>query len=323
MKYFYPFSTCFIIFLACFTNGVHAQKSCGVKKCKKHCWGAWKPTENKPLCNDTAREWKLVFSDEFDTDSLDYVKWKDSYPFGRHLTSYCYAKEGKQNLEINKGIIQLQTVIDTGTYQRMEFDSTGKVYFVPAFYKYTSGMLFSNQQFMYGRFEMRGKIPEINGGQWPAFWLFGECSQEIDVFEFFGSDKKKKLRKAGNILVMTYHRKKNPRDECKCMFTDKYISKVPLSNKFHTYAVEWDEYKLVWKIDGIILFSLYKYKVKNKKGKVFFVENCTDLAKGVSLSENLYFPYLPMNIILDNAINKDYGKFPSVFEVDYVRVWQR
>jgi len=57
-------------------------------------------------------------------------------------------------------------------------------------FDYTSGMLFSNEKFLYGSFEAEIYIPK-GYGLWSAFWLQGESEKgftEIDIFEYYGKD---------------------------------------------------------------------------------------------------------------------------------------
>lgn len=92
-------------------------------------------------------------------------------------------------MEIDNGIIKLITkeeyiydkvvpyepdnlILDDGTYNKRGFD-------------YTSGMIYSNRKFGYGKYEIKCKLPK-GKGFWPAFWVFGGPDyNEIDVFEFW------------------------------------------------------------------------------------------------------------------------------------------
>ncbi len=126
-------------------------------------------------------EWVLVFEDNFNSNDLDYTRWRNDYPWGRNL--YCneevqYYSDGN-NIEVDNGVLELiaknenvlERVIPWKDDNEELFCDDISVGINKRWFNYTSGMVYSKQQFIYGKFEIRCKIPSIEM-MWPAFWLY-------------------------------------------------------------------------------------------------------------------------------------------------------
>lgn len=104
-----------------------------------------------------------------------------------------------------------------------------------------------NLGFMYGRLEARIKMPQ-GVGTWPAFWMLGgdlldgvpwpECG-EIDIMEFRGdiSDRS----------TSALHGPTTPKGSG---LGAAFLSNTPLSDGFHTYAIEWKKNRIDFIVDG-------------------------------------------------------------------------
>ena len=101
--------------------------------------------------------------------------------------------------------------------------------------------------FMYGRMEARIKMPQ-GVGTWPAFWMLGgdlldgvpwpECG-EIDIMEFRGdiSDRS----------TSALHGPTTPQGSG---FGAAFQNYAPLSDGYHTYAIEWKKNRIDFIVDG-------------------------------------------------------------------------
>jgi len=116
--------------------------------------------------------------------------------------------------------------------------------------KYSSARLITQGKFdqRYGRFESRMKLPK-GQGMWPAFWMLGadydsrgwpDCG-EIDVMENVGNEPSTLY---GTIHGPGYSDEEGPGGET------RLPDGAPLSNAFHTYAVDWRADKITWSLDG-------------------------------------------------------------------------
>ena len=101
--------------------------------------------------------------------------------------------------------------------------------------------------FQYGRIEARMKLPQ-GIGTWPAFWMLGgdlldgvpwpECG-EIDIMEFRGD--------IPDQATSAIHGPTTPQGSG---LGARYLSVTPLSDGYHTYAIEWKKNSIDFIVDG-------------------------------------------------------------------------
>jgi len=101
--------------------------------------------------------------------------------------------------------------------------------------------------FQYGRLEARIKMPE-GVGTWPAFWMLGgdlldgvpwpECG-EIDIMEFRGD--------ISDQSTSAIHGPTTPQGSG---LGARFLNVSPLSEDYHTYAIEWKKNSLTFIVDG-------------------------------------------------------------------------
>lgn len=161
--------------------------------------------------------------------------------------------------------------------------------------EYTSGAVQSKGKFnfLYGKAEMRAKLP-AGQGVFPAFWMMPEKEDtwlpEIDILEMLG-------HKPNEIWMVLHWLDTNG-----SLKSDYSIFIGPdFSKDFHIFSIEWTPDSITWFIDGIEQFKSNK-----------FIPN-----------ENMY-------LYLNTAIGGDWPGspddttvFPVIYEIDYVRVFQR
>lgn len=158
---------------------------------------------------------------------------------------------------------------------------------------YTSGMVSSHDKFafQYGYAEMRGKIPKGNGF-WPDFWLLSQNKNwppELDIAEFVGSNT--------NNVHQTLHYNSGGHKS-----SSGYCGGADFSADYHTYGIEWSPDKLVWYVDGNVCR--------------------TYTGEGIP-QESMY---LTATLAIGSAwtVGPDGSTpFPSTFDIDYIKVWQR
>jgi beta-glucanase (GH16 family) len=165
--------------------------------------------------------------------------------------------------------------------------------------QYTSGRVRTMTKFTqaYGHFEARIKIP---GGQgiWPAFWMLGgnnwPTDGEIDVMENVGKEP--------NVVHGTIH---GPGYSGAAGPGGSRDIGTPVSNDFHTYAVDWSPNLIVWTMDGV------EYTRKTP----------------ADINGNRWVYDHPFWMLLNLAIGGDWPgdpdgrtQFPARMLVDYVRV---
>lgn len=230
------------------------------------------------LGGQTKPAWVETFSETFDGSELSYPKWVPHDPWGheRNREGQAYVPEA---IEVRDGAARI-----TARRQLAKYDGRQR--------EFTSGMMTTQGSFaqMYGRFEIRCRAASGKGLQ-SRFWLMPVPSGEIpaiDIYDVVGSDAAKAL--FGN----TWGDERTERS-----FTGSY-DVGDLSAGFHIIAIDWDESRIVWTVDG-------KERFRSTTG----------------------VPHQPMYLAVSLAVGGAQAKypdqsapFPAVFEIDYVRVSQ-
>ena len=240
---------------------------------------------------------KLIWSDEFEGDFIDTTKWK--FETGDHGWGnnewQDYQPQGSDNVEIKDGTLRI-TARKTGPGQRVG--------------DYTSARINSRESFLYGRIEIRAKMPEYKGpGIWPALWMLGEnigelgwplCG-EIDLMEYISSNP--------NSVLMTIHSQANNHMNG----TQLSSGFVPLPNieeEFNIFGLLWEEERLVFYVNGPeqVLLTINKPEEYNQENWPFDKPH-----------------YFLMNIAVGGNLGGldgvDDSIFPATMEIDYVRLY--
>jgi beta-glucanase (GH16 family) len=253
--------------------------------------------------------WVLVFSDEFEGTTVDTSKWDSFVGVPRdldytsqkawHTAENIVIKDGKLTIISKAETLNHMPVVTSWDPYTAKYDT----------FNYSTGELWSKQNFGYGKFEARIKVPK-EVGAWPAFWLYGSNPtwNEIDVFEFYGAKTK--------LLSMTAHYNGH--------MSGQHAKIKDAATDFHIYTVIYEENKIEWYVDGILKRRMERSNLLTAKE-----------TKAIQTKKNMYskmlqsFPKDPMAIIFNTAIQT--GKnaptsdttFPLLMEVDWVRYYQR
>ncbi|MBC8143307.1 MAG: glycoside hydrolase family 16 protein [Armatimonadetes bacterium] len=233
------------------------------------------------------QEWKLIWNDEFDyTGAPDPKKWGYELGLVRNHEAQTYTKR-KENVRVENGNLVIEA-------RREAFEG--------AAYTSASVNTLGKTAFLYGRIEVRAKIP-VARGQWPAIWMMGEnigvvgwprCG-EIDIMEHVGHEP--------GIVHATMHWGASG---AKHQADGGTITIPKVGDDFHVYAVEWHPDRIDAFIDGKKYWT-FPYTTPDKWA---FDGRC----------------YLLLNL----AVGGDWGgqkgiddaAFPQKYLVNYVRVYQ-
>lgn len=302
----------FAIFLILISN-IYAQDL------SRDC-GTWSTTSWPSItsCNFFEHgDWTLVFEDNFNESFLDVSKWYTcSGGWNRvHGEELQYYKD--ENIILENGIAKLTAKREPDYYPVWQFDANGNGTIVQQYYEYTSGWIQTKTQFQYGLFEVRCKIPSGGQGFWPAFWLFGNTG-EIDVFEFSSKYPKKLYTNVHIWPIVGDH------EDC----SSHHIFSSSFAASYHIFSVEWDEFKIIFRVDGERVRTMYKYVNMQGQG----LENCDNFVGGIYM-RNSMFPVNAQTVILNLAIpcnSCSFGPppnnqtvFPSSLDIDYIRIYKR
>ncbi len=248
----------------------------------------------------------LVWSDEFDTNgAVNSTNWfhQTQLPNGgswfngevQHYTNQI------TNSSVNAGVLKITAKKEPYTAQGITK-------------QYTSARLNSKFAFLYGRVDVRAKIP-LNQGTWPAIWMLGKnvnedggffdaqfgttdwpACGEIDIMEH-GITPSQPL----NYVQSALH---TPSSFGNTMNIGGTIANN-LGNEYHVYSMNWSPYQISFLLDGVVFYT-YNPTIKTPSNWPFNAEQ-----------------YLLLNIAMGGIA----GTIPTNFtqasmEIDYVRVYQ-
>ena len=234
-----------------------------------------------------ADNYELVWSDEFNGNSLDTNTWNyeigtGSWGWGNNEQQYYTDR----NIKVSNGTMKI-------TAKREDYGGM----------KYTSSRITTKNKknFKYGKIEARIKMPKFKG-VWPAFWMLGanqdsvgwpKCG-EIDIMEAINDE---------NLVYGTLHWFNDPGNN-----NADSGSSVAVADRteYHVYGVEWTADKLRWYVDGKVYRTM---DVSND-----------------SFSEVRKEYFVIFNMAIGGqwpGYDIDETAFPATMEVDWVRAYKK
>ena len=267
-------------------------------------------------------EFQLVFSDEFNGDRLDEKKWHTAVGVFRdpehRAEKQWYTSD---NIEVSNGTLKLIAKREELKNQKFSVWIKDGMKPFSSDFEFTSAEIDSHEQFGYGMYEIRCKLPR-GKGMWPAFWMYGESNgvnHEIDVFEFWNQKsplRKFSPRKMSRVHNMTAHYKGG--------MTQENYKGPDYSEDFHIFSVVWSECKLDWYVDGELKRRITRFK--KSRGEKLTCEE--ELEKYQGTNENVFPRGQKLNIIANLALQSGDAKpleadeFPAALEIDYIRYYK-
>ncbi len=250
----------------------------------------------------------LVWSDEFEGDSLDTEKWG-------YQTGINDVYHGKASSTLRWGNNEQQYYTEDAVSVSggcLEIKATREQKEDCA---YTSGRILTRDLYYvtYGYIEARIKMPAITG-LWPAFWMLPQPSDYSSTTNIYGG-----WSQSGEIDIMEA-KGRLPYEMCGTLHygrtqytgSDYYMTDNLSIANWHTYAVDWREDHITWYVDGVEFFTM--------KSSEWYTD----------ASDNDAAPFdQPFYILLNLAVGGNFDNSnvpPEGFEsasmyVDYVRVY--
>lgn len=261
-----------------------------VSGCKKSA----KPTDDDDSKPSIPKEYKLVWSDEFDGSKLDLTKWNydTGTGFGNQEKQFCTDRE--KNIKVEDGNLVI-------TAFKENYNGAS----------YTSGRITTKKKgfITYGKVEARISLPS-GKGTWPAFWMLPEVGSwpkygEIDIMEHVGFEP--------TMISHAVHTQNRNGMRGNNWHNRQYPGNV--EGEFNVYTLEWLE-----KFDDgddCMIFSI------NGKESSRIYQSSQDV-------DNWPFNR-DFHVILNLAIGGTWGgaiddaifNNPVQMKVDYVRMYQK
>ena len=262
------------------------------------------------------KEYRLVWSDEFDVDGKPSKDWTFERGFVRNQELQWYQAE---NAYVKNGCLVIEGRREHRKNPNYEAGSNdwrkNREYI-----EYTSSSLTTrlSQQFLYGRFEVRAKIP-VASGSWPAIWLLGnrwEWPQngEIDMMEYYIKDGQPSI--LANACWGSNERWKAIWDSVVTPFTH-FIEKDPAwADKFHILRMDRDKDFIRLYLDDELLNEIDLSQTINGGYNGNTENPFSNTIPG-------FKHYILLNLAIgSNGGEPDIAQLPFRYYIDYVRVYQ-
>lgn len=275
-----------------------------------------------------AEDWRLVWSDEFDGQSLDRSKWDFDVDCwgGGNGERQCYTASSR-NAQIVDGKLVITALRQHTTGPALPKDQRRQASDPNAEVSrdYTSARLTTRGKsaWRFGRIEVRARLPQ-GQGLWPAIWMLPESesygpwasSGEIDILEAvnLGVPCSSCDRGREDTILGTLH------------FGKPWPSNIHSGTEihfpegldgFHTYAIVWDADHIVWQVDG--------RPYAERKSSQWWSSGSAVM--GAPFDRPFY---LILNLAVGGGLAESRGlkgvsakDFPKRFEIEWIRVWQK
>ncbi len=285
-------------------SGLHVMRlhyDTGTVVFNKICFDLIRKHKSSPVVlkqKTSGKEWKLVWSDEFNGTGLpDTLKWTfdiGNWGWGNNELQY-YTANRVENARQEDGNLIIEARRDDGVYPWSSARLTTR----------------GKESFLYGKIEFRAKVP-AGRGTWAAGWLLGDeyrdelswpyCG-EIDVLENVGFEMDPKTgngKTHASIHCGAYYFKLGNQPT-------SIVDVNNMTNEYHVYSIEWLSGGISILIDGRKYFDYH------------------------DTSTNLTWPFnKPQNLILNLAMGGGWGGAKGMdpemksakFIIDYVRVYE-
>ena len=264
----------------------------------------------------TARndDWRLVWSDEFNTEGrLSPSVWNYEQGYVRNEEAQWYQPD---NAVCKGGFLVIEARKERNRQNPLYIPGSNDWRKEREFIEYTSSSVTTagKKEFLYGRFEVRARIP-VAKGAWPAIWTLGSNMEwpscgEIDIMEYY------QIKGVPHILANAawgtdkqWGAKWNSKATPYIHFTEK---DPEWASKFHIWRMDWDEEVIKLYLDDELLNEIpLKDTVNGSIGK-----RTNPFTKP---------QYLLLNLAIGgiNGGPIDESALPMKYEIDYVRVYQK
>lgn len=278
------------------------------------CLSLWLSCLLFPAFSFAQSDWQLVWSDEFDTDGPpDSSVWNFEQGFARNEEAQWYQSD---NAVCKGGCLVIEARKENNR-RNPGYESGSRDWRKSReFIGYTSSSVNTagKKEFLYGRFEVRARIP-VAKGAWPAIWTLGSSAEwpscgEIDILEYY------QIKGVPHILANAawgtgerYVAKWNSKAIPFTHFTEKDAG---WASKFHIWRMDWDEKAIKLYLDDELLNEIPLSSTVNGS-----LGNHTN-------------PFMtPQYVLLNLAVGGinggpiDEEALPMKYEIDYVRVYQK
>ncbi len=240
-------------------------------------------------------EYEIIFSDEFNDQSLSALKWSTALPWGSELVingELQYYVDTHQNPDIGynpfsfDGEALVINAIPTPDHLKSSANDQD----------YLSGAISSADKFdmTFGYIEARMDFP-AGTGLWPAFWMLSSEFVDLRPQLFIAEGD-------GGRSDSVFHNYNYHDDEGNLRSPGQWqVTQETLSDGFHTFGVHWTEEELLFYVDGVPRYRVVGEKVS--KQAMYLIAN---LAVGGTWTGS----------------PDAQTQFPAQLKIDYIRAYR-
>lgn len=263
-------------------------------------WGAVM-VQTKEGTAPERKEYKLVWSDEFDGTTLDTESW--NYQIGGEgygNQEKQYYTDRPENVRLEDGCLVIEArkeAYEKNSYTSGRINTKGK------------------RTFAYGKIEARIQLPK-GRGTWPAFWMLGanydtyqwpRCG-EIDIMEHVGKEP--------TMISHALHTFNKNGSNGQNWNTRKYIDGI--EEGFHTYTFLWEK---DWDNGDDMLQFLVDDQVT---GTYYQPHGSDEDYKTYPFNKEFFLIFnIAVGGTWGGTIDDSIFENPVLMKVDYIRVYQR
>ena len=266
------------------------------------------------LCIFAQDDWQLVWSDEFNADGpLNSSVWNFEQGYARNEEAQWYQSD---NAVCKNGLLIIEARKEQNRKNPLYVSGSNDWRKKREFIDYTSSSVTTagKKEFLYGRFEIKARIP-VAKGAWPAIWTLGSNMEwpscgEIDIMEYY------QIKGTPHILANAawgtdrqWHAKWDSQATPYSHFTDK---DPDWASKFHIWRMDWDEEAIKLYLDDELLNEIPLSSTRNGS-----------IGKGTNPFTKPQYLLLNLAIGGINGGPIDEAALPMKYEIDYVRVYQK
>ena len=258
-------------------------------------------------------QYEMVWADDFNKGQLDTSNWDYELGSIRGVEQEHYVND-PENVYVKDGQLVLQVTNRDKEDQYKNPRGNRQVI-------YNSGSIRTHgkREFLYGRIEMKAKLPKGKGA-FPAFWTLGSdftldgrisseqgaswpvCG-EIDIMEMIGAENEDLNGKSNKKVYQTLHAGSAADVDHSKSISTYTLPKGIFNDDYHVFGINWSKGKIEWYVDDQIVRTV-DYSDDQR------ALECIDRPQ-----------YIEFNLALGGAWPGAAGEnlAGTKFEVDYVR----
>ncbi len=259
----------------------------------------------------------LVWNDEFDIDGRPSDEWSYESGFVRNEELQWYQED---NATVEGGCLVIEGRRET--VQNPFYEEGSEAWWLNReTAEYTSSCLTTRRShsFMYGRIEVRAKIP-VASGAWPAIWTLGNTWEwpsngEVDILEYYIKNGVPSI--LANACWGSAEKDTAVWDDTYTPFTHFTDRDPDWASKFHLWRMDWDMEFIRLYLDGELLNEIDLSTTQNQGYDGNFENPFNTEYEG-------FGDYILLNLAIgSNGGTPDDSAFPLRYLVDYVRVYRK